>query len=239
MNQIIDNGFILHRLPYRETSLIVDFFLQHHGRLTVVAKGVRTERSRLKGILHPFSPIHVIAKGKSELKTLVLAESLSPSIFLKPMPMICACYINELMMRLLPKFESNIKLYFIYQATLIALENVSANEAHLDCEKALRLFEKNLLEALGYAIPLTHESQFSRAIIYDQYYQFIPEYGFILSQRKEGIDIFLGETLHAIDQDQFSNQAVLKSAKRLFRLAIHPLLGEKPLKTRALFKKFS
>ncbi|MBP9727031.1 MAG: DNA repair protein RecO [Gammaproteobacteria bacterium] len=232
-NQIIDNGFILHRYPYRETSVILECFLQHHGRISIIAKGVRTERSPLKGLLQPFTPLHFNACGKSQLKTLTLAETVGSPILLKGVPLMSAWYMNELLMRLLPKEEHNSHLYFTYHATLLALENANA------LEKSLRIFEKNLLEALGYELPLTHDANSRHAIIYDHYYQFVPEHGFIQAEKKEGVDIFIGEDLQAIANDQFANPKALQAAKRLMRLAIRPLLGGKPLKTRELLSNMS
>jgi DNA repair protein RecO (recombination protein O) len=229
-NQIIDNGFILHRYPYRETSVILECFLQDHGRVSIVAKGVRTERSPLKGLLQPFTPLHFNACGKSQLKTLTLSETVGTPIILKGVSLMSAWYMNELLMRLLPKEEHNSHLYFTYHATLLALENSNA------LEKSLRIFEKNLLEALGYELPLTHDANSRHAIVYDHYYQFVPEHGFIQIEKKEGVDIFIGEDLQAIANDQFTNPKALQAAKRLMRLAIRPLLGGKPLKTRELFK---
>ena len=230
---IVDDGFILHRTPYRETSVIIECFLQHHGRVSLIAKGVRTERSPLKGLLQPFTPLHFNARGKSQLKTLTLAEASASPIILNGMPLMSAWYINELLMRLLPKEEPNSHLYFSYHATLLALENANT------LEKTLRIFEKNLLEALGYELPLTHDADSRRALIYDHYYQFVPEHGFIESLKKENSDVFLGEDLQAIANEQFTNPKVLLAAKRLMRLAIRPLLGGKPLKTRELLKGMS
>ncbi len=237
--QIIDDGFVLHRFSYRETSVIVECFLQHHGRISFIAKGVRTERSRLKGLLQAFLPLHMIATGKSQLKTLSLIEPCAKPIILEKMSLMCAWYVNELLVRLLPKEESNPRLYFIYHATLLALEQAKGNATSIECQQALRLFEKNLLEALGYQLPLMHEANSGHVIIYDHYYRFLPEHGFVHVAQQEGADIFLGEDLQAIAHDQFSNLRVLHAAKRLLRLAIRPLLGGKPLKTRELFEKIS
>lgn len=230
-NAIIDDGFILHRYPYRETSVIIECFLQHYGRISLIAKGVRTERSLLKGLLQPFTPLHFSARGKSHLKTLTLVEAAASPIVLTGMSLMSAWYVNELLMRLLPKEEHNSHLYFSYHATLLSLENSKT------IEKSLRIFEKNLLEALGYELPLTHDADTKHAIIYDRYYQFIPEHGFVESVKKESADVFLGEDLQAIANEQFANPKALQAAKRLMRLAIRPLLGGKPLKTRELFKE--
>ena len=44
----LQRGFVLHRRPYSETSLLVDLFTEETGRLTVIAKGARAKRSAWK-----------------------------------------------------------------------------------------------------------------------------------------------------------------------------------------------
>lgn len=34
-------GFVLHSIPYKETSLILDVFTRTHGRLALIAKGAK------------------------------------------------------------------------------------------------------------------------------------------------------------------------------------------------------
>ncbi|MCD8525189.1 MAG: DNA repair protein RecO [Gammaproteobacteria bacterium] len=233
--QLIDDGFILHRYPYRDTSLILDCFLQNHGRIHCVAKGVRTERSSRKGLLQAFSPLHLMMTGKSALKTLTNVESSGLPTQLIGMPLMCAWYINELLVRLCPKEEPHQHLYFSYRAALLALEMAPPDTRQHDCSKALRLFEKHLLSALGYALPLKEEARSHRAILYDHWYQFIPEHGLVLTTREDRIDSFLGEDIQAIQHDQYNNTRVLAAAKRLMRLALTPLLGGRPLKTRELW----
>ena len=45
----LQRGFVLHRRPYSETSLLVDLFTEETGRLTVIAKA--HARSVLRGNL--------------------------------------------------------------------------------------------------------------------------------------------------------------------------------------------
>ena len=56
MQTELQRGFILHRRPYSETSLLVDLFTEESGRLTVIAKGARAKRSSWKSVLQPFTP---------------------------------------------------------------------------------------------------------------------------------------------------------------------------------------
>ena len=71
----LQRGFVLHRRPYSETSLLVDLFTEETGRLTVIAKGARAKRSAWKSVLQPFTPLLLRWSGKGALKTLTKAES--------------------------------------------------------------------------------------------------------------------------------------------------------------------
>jgi len=234
---IVDDGFVLHRYPYRETSFILDCFLQNHGRVDCVAKGVRTERSSRKALLQAFSPLHFMMTGRSTLKTLTSVESSGLPTQLRGMPLMCAWYMNELLVRLCPKEEPHQHLYFSYRAALLSLEMASPDTSQHDCSKALRLFEKHLLSALGYALPLKEEAKSHRAILYNHWYQFIPEYGLVSTTQQDRLDSFLGEDIQAIQRDQYNNPRVLAAAKRLMRLAMIPLLGGRGLRTRELWRE--
>ena len=235
---------MLHRYAYRETSFIIDIFTQHHGRISVVAKGVRNPRSPLKGLLQPFMPLHINAKGKSQLKTLTLCELYDSPIRLASGHLISGLYLNELLMRLLHKEEISEHLFLAYCSTLLALESKH------QVEKALRIFEKNLLATLGYALPLLYEVETHRDIKPDNYYLFTPEHGLDFYRSDElntkqiaalppvvsKDRVFLGKDLLNMHYDKFDSPETLLAAKKLMRLAFAPLLGNKPLKSRELFK---
>jgi DNA repair protein RecO (recombination protein O) len=53
-------AYVLHARPYRETSLLLECLTREHGRVGVVARGVRGERSRLRrALLEPFQPMAI------------------------------------------------------------------------------------------------------------------------------------------------------------------------------------
>ena len=69
-------AYLLHARPYRETSLLLDAFTRDHGRVGLVARGVRRERSRLpRGLLQPLQPLVLDWVAKGELGTLTGAEA--------------------------------------------------------------------------------------------------------------------------------------------------------------------
>ena len=48
--------------------------------------------------------------------------------------------------------------------------------------------------------------------------------------------LFLGRQLISISEKNWHDKVVLKDAKRLLRISLKPLLGDKPLQSRKLFR---
>ena len=67
-------AFLLHAIPYRETSLVVELFTREQGRIGAIAKGARRRQSALRPVLMPFQPLRVVWSGRNELRTLIAAE---------------------------------------------------------------------------------------------------------------------------------------------------------------------
>ncbi len=226
-------AFILHHRAYRETSLLLDVFSEHHGRITLIAKGVRKSRSRLHALLQPFFPLLLSWQGKSELMTLQAVEPQGLPIQLIGECLLSGFYLNELLIRLVQKQDPHPELYTIYHRTLLELERVELQQKHL------RLFEKKLLEELGYGLQLQHAIPDSKAFLADRLYRFYPELGFELCDSNEGESqemIFLGKSLIALATEQLENAESLRDAKRLMRIALRELLGTQPLHSRRLFR---
>lgn len=218
-------AFVLHSRPYRDTSLIIDLFLQDLGRTAVVARGARS--SRLRAVLQLFSPLVVSCQGKTELLTLTAAEPQGAPLRLSGNHLLSGFYLNELLVRLLHKHDPHPQLYAIYAGTLLDLQ-----QAH-DQQKTLRLFEKKLLEELGYGLQLQQDIPNGRPIMPDCFYDFVPEYGFKLTI--ESSNAFAGSSLLALAAEELTTLQSLQDAKRLMRLALAPLLGTEPLQSRKLF----
>jgi DNA repair protein RecO (recombination protein O) len=97
-------------------------------------------------------------------------------------------------------------------------------------EWILRHFEKALLKSLGYEFMF--ESHTGDVLEPDCYYHYLPEHGLELVSSKlymNNKSVFLGQHLLAIAQDDFSDDVILRESKRLFRLALLSLLGNKLL----------
>lgn len=221
----LEPAFILHRWPYRNTSLIVELFTQNHGRVAVVARSARGVKSRYKGVLQPFSPLLVAWVGRNELKSLGNIELCGASNFLEGNALACGFYLNELLVRLLHREDPHPNLFALYQTSLAELQHLT------QIEKTLRIFEKNLLHELGYGLPLKHEAESGNPIDPSANYQYVPEQGFV--RCFEGS--FSGQSIMALQSEELEEEQTLKEVKLLMRIALTHHLGSKPLKSRDLF----
>ncbi|HBH36525.1 MAG TPA: DNA repair protein RecO, partial [Gammaproteobacteria bacterium] len=94
-------AFLLHRRPYRDTSLLLECLIAGEGRMPLIARGAA--KGRLKGILQPFQPLMLKWRGRGEVMTLTHAEAAEKPVDLKKKLLYCGFYLNELLMRLLPR----------------------------------------------------------------------------------------------------------------------------------------
>lgn len=227
----LTRAIVLHTRAYRNTSLLVDLFTEAHGRITVVATGVKNPKSKLRSVLQLFSPLFVSYAGKGSLLSLRIAEAADVPYQLKGTSLNCGLYMNELLIRLLQPHDPYTHLLDQYQLTLKRLAEDN------DVQIPLRIFEKTLLSELGYGLSFSHDAVTAEAILPDQDYLFLPDSGFTISvvDHHNKFRMFTGEHLLAIDKLAFDLPEVLQQAKQIFRIALQHLLGSKPINSRKLF----
>jgi len=138
-------GYLLHSAAWRETSLIIQVFTLHHGMVALVAKGAKRPYSVLRPVLSAFQPLGLSWSGAGEVKTLTRAECAGIRR-LDGRAHMSAWYMNELLLRLLPREDPHPVLYEAYDAALrqLALQQPAAS--------ALRRFEWILLNETGYGL---------------------------------------------------------------------------------------
>jgi DNA repair protein RecO (recombination protein O) len=134
--------------------------------------------------------------------------------------------------RLLHNEEAHAQLFDIYQHCLhtLAYEN--------DCEPALRYFEVQLLEELGYGINLLYDYQNEIEIQPDASYTYVAERGFARQTHQQGDELIVqGRTLKSLSNHELTDVQQKKEAKLLLRTIIEYHLEGRPLKTRELFQQ--
>lgn len=228
MNRInLQPACILHRVPYRNTSALIEAFTEEHGRVGLVARGVFGRKSRWQGLLQPFIPLLISWQGRGELYTLTDAEPNGRSLILPGREVLSAFYMNELLMRLTQRMDAHPGLYGLY---MHSLERLREEEA----EQVLRVFERELLQELGYGLNLTHEAESGAPVQSGRRYRFIVERGPVPAEVTEEGALVEGATLLALATGALPNADTRREAKRLMRDVLAFYLGDKPLKTRSL-----
>ncbi len=230
MRVLLQPAFILHRRPYRDTSLLLEVFGRDHGRLGLVARGAVAPRSRLKGLLQPFTPLLLSWTGESELAMLTAAEDAGRPIPLPPNRVLAGLYVNELLLRLLPRLVPHPGLFAAYETLLAELATAPSEEP------PLRRFEKRLLDELGYGLTLDCEAVSGAPIVAEEQYCYVLDRG-PLAASQSGIGVPIsGRGLLALRDGMLADPAVLREVKRLTRAALAEQLRGRALKTRELYR---
>ena len=237
--QNLISAYVLHRRPYRETSFLVDVFGRDSGRLSGVVRGARggkSASSRLRLPVEPFRRMRLTLRGRGQLRSIDRYE-IERTLELKGDHLIGGFYLNEVLTRVLETDEPMPRLFDTYESALAVL----AEDGSLPV--ALRSFEKVLLEELGYGIDF-HTDLAGQPIGTGEY-RFRGD-GFesaataTLSgdgaRTNEGVPplVVPGAHLAAIDDLDFTDPATARSALKIFRRALRPHLGDKPLQSREL-----
>lgn len=221
-------AFLLHAYPYSETSLILEVFAREYGRLAILARGARRPRSALRGVLLAFQPLELGWFGGGEVKTLAKAEWLGGMSFLRGEGLLLGYYLNELLLKLLPREDAHGALFDAYMDALAALSQGAVEAVEL------RRFEKTLLKELGYGLVLEREAG-GRAVEPDVRYRYQVERGAVREHDGDNGLLVAGKTLLDLAADDYGDPRSLAEGKQLMRhLLAHHLSGQQ-LQTRRVF----
>lgn len=220
-------AYVLHTRPFRETSLIVESFTREYGRVAVVARGAKSPRSRWRNILQPFRPLLISWSQKTGLGTLTAADQVASPPALQGQSLYCGMYLNELLMRLLHRGDPHAEVFERYRHALSELAS------EVPPQPLLRVFEKHLLEAIGYAMLLDREFSSDTQIKPQNWYEYKPDRGPVLCSGP-GKDRVSGGALLALHTESLPAE-VLPELRTLMRRVIRYHLGGKPLASLSLF----
>ena len=221
-----DNCFLLHQRSFGETSIIADVFTQKSGKISFIAKGAKKPKSKFFGYLVPFQKLKITFSGRSELKTLTsIDRDLASNSNTFSKVSYSLLYINELLMKLLPKDAKHQELFFLYDKFL---KKIKKNN---NLEISLRHFELDLLDMLGYGFDYESEIDSNEPIEAELSYVFVSERGF----RKSNSSSFKGKDILSIKKRKLED-VPLKYLKEITTKAIGICLEGKDLTSRKIFK---
>ena len=149
-------AFILHRYDWSESSLILEVFTRHRGRVALVAKGAKKHTSTFRPVLLALQPLKVSytlsGDGQADIHVLKGAEWAGGHIMPMGNNLLTGLYLNELLMRLLARDDPYAYLFDVYGAVVKLL----ATQPEEVIEPVLRAFELIVLRELG-LLPTLHE----------------------------------------------------------------------------------
>jgi DNA repair protein RecO (recombination protein O) len=165
-------AFVLHRYDWSESSLILEVFTRHHGRIALVAKGVKKPTSQFRPVLLPLQPLLLSWGGDAEVRTLKAAQWQGGHVMPTGEALISGSYLNELLMRLLARDDPHTGL-FDHFALAVQLLAERADAQLL----VLRAFELLLLRDVGLLPDLACEGNTLAPLAADDPYVLVPESG--------------------------------------------------------------
>jgi DNA repair protein RecO (recombination protein O) len=235
MHVQLQPAYVLHHRPYRDTSRILELFTRDHGRVTVFARGARGGRkgTSLVSTLQPFHRLLVSWTGRGEAGQLTGAEFDGAVMPLPSDRLVSGFYLNELLLKLFVRQDGHPDVFELYSRTL---ESMKQAESVLP---VLRVFEKRLLDALGYGLALERDAQSGEPLDPAALYHYRLEYGPTRiddAHRAENFAgapfVFSGATLLALAREDLAALAENSDARRLLRGALDRVLDGRELKSR-------
>ncbi|WP_457673656.1 DNA repair protein RecO [Thiolapillus sp.] len=229
MSADLSPAFVLHARRYGESHLLLDMLTLSQGRLPVMARGAGSARSIRRALLQPFIPLLASWAGRGSIANLRQVEARGHYRLPRGMALYSGFYVNELILRLLETHEPVPELFSIYENCVEQLSRGSEIDA------SLRRFELAMLRILGYGVELSHEADHGRPVQPDLFYTYESELGIRCAAGNEA-NAVQGSTLLALAGDLPMDDRQRQEAKHLMRRIIGYYLGDRPLRSRELFR---
>jgi DNA repair protein RecO (recombination protein O) len=217
--------YVLHARAWRETSLLLEVFSRDHGRMGLLARGVRNSRARItRATLEPFQLLSVDWAGTGELPNLRAAEPVgAPRRFVDD-ALLSGLYVNELLVRLTARADPHPALFGRYAALLQELATTDS------LAWTLRCFERDLLAELGYGLQLDCEAERGEPLRADADYVYVPELGPVSAQSRQPGASVKGSALLALHENAKPAHEDLAALRRVLRAVIAAHVGEQGLR---------
>jgi len=170
-------AFVLHSYDWSESSLILEVFTRHRGRVALVAKGAKKPTSNFRPVLLPLQPLRVAysqgGEGQADIHALKGAEWVGGHVMPTGDALLSGLYLNELLLRLTARDDPHAALFDIYAGVV----RVLASEHGDALEAVLRAFELLLLRELGLLPGLDAETLTLAPLQPERRYALVPEGG--------------------------------------------------------------
>ncbi len=236
-------AFVVHRYDWSESSLILETFTRHHGRVALVAKGAKRPSSNFRPVLLPLQPLAISYSGDAEIRTLKVAEWVGGHIMPMGEALLSGYYINELLLRLLARDDPHPRLFDLYAQVVQVL--AAGHDGTI--APALRAFELLLLRDIGLLPNLDLQTLTLTPLQANTAYSLVAEGGLrsLASHESNGIDASVWRALQGSLEDTSPMAATLRVCAELptdqrntlqaqLRALVHYHCGVHTLRTRQM-----
>lgn len=221
-------AYCMHTRRFRESSQIIDVLTLSHGLISSVRRGSIKNNTSSDYL---FTPLLISWSGKGDLYTLTHIETVDSKQIVLPDKCILGMYLNELVLKLIPKSSPSKEIFNLYK-NIISLLNDDVHH-----EKLLRLFEVELLSIIGHGLSLDKEMDHETPIQEDCIYRYDVGVGPAKVMRKSSAwNIVEGATLLSLQSPLHMDSSCLKEAKRLMRGIINCHLDSRSLHSREILQ---
>lgn len=224
-----DSAYVIYVAHFQESSALVKLISCQHGVISAIARGVysATKKStHARSSLQLGNLIECQWGGKASLKTLYQMELVSRPYIEDSKTYLCLSYVHELMLHFLQESISAERVYLAYSRCL-QLMAIGKNEI------ALRHFELDLLEELGYSMDFNWDVEKEQMIDLDKNYNVYPGHGVVENYSELAIK---GCDLSALQNRAFESTPILLLAKKVNRLILSFYLEGKVIKSREMYQ---
>lgn len=221
-------GVVLNKRAFKESGFLVDLFTLQYGRVTLLVRGRANPKRPLHHLeLFSYSDWHL---KEGRVFHFAHEVDLLYTFSLKGREIWTAYYLNELLLRLMPKHQPAPELFQVYQEVLSALA-----DGVEEISPYLRNFERYLLAYLGILPDLFYDAA-GDPINPDKAYYLSHEEG-LLPLEFPGTFKILGSTVLKIAEEApiVGEEALIY--RNMMRYLLAPLIGEKPLQSRIWMQK--
>lgn len=251
----VKSVFVLHSRDFKENQAIVEMLVEDEGRISVVTYKGSKRNSQRSALLQPFKLLSVVLQGNGGLRKLKQIDAnLQPE---KRLPLLqgkalfCGFYLNEILCRLCASDAYFPDTFDSYQKSLKQLANLRSDQPHFNAQLAflLRRFEVELLSQMGYGLNFETDMMSGEEITDSDVYELFDASGFVLTSKSlSRSDTLLGADIKQLEAfitapfEQLSesaylkHQALFRQFKLVMQTCLHRHLGDKPLKSRELFR---
>ncbi len=178
MPRVKDTAFIINKVDFGESDLILTLFTAGRGKISAIGKGAKRSRKRFPGSLELFSRVSFTGFIKHPLALTRIDECRLVEPYLRIQEELrsyyCACYFLEIINRCCAERQANREIFILLDEILTYLASKPASR-NFNCR--IRLFELQIIALLGFKPRLDHCLECHGRLDQDKFFIFSPEAG--------------------------------------------------------------